>query len=200
VGAVPFVGEGIKELLRGGSDVTGATLTRFYAFHIALLPAIFTVVLALHLIFVQRQGMHAPAAYEALPDTKKRDIPFFPSFLLRDVLLWLVVLNLLLYVAVFWPAHMGVKADAFSPAPEGIRPEWYFMFMFQTLKVLPAHILGIEGELVGILFFGVAIGAWLLVPFWEPLLPRTERIRPMTVIGVLAIIFIVTLTIWGYLY
>lgn len=153
-GAVPLIGEPIKVLLRGGEDVTGATLSRFYAFHVALLPAMFTIVLGLHLLFVQRQGMHAPEYFEKLPEEKKKVIPFFPNFVLRDALLWLIVLNVLLYLAVFFPWELGVKADPFVSAPEGIRPEWYFMFMFQTLKMLPAHILFLEGEVVGILGFG----------------------------------------------
>ena len=54
-GVLPVIGDAIKLVLRGGPDVTGATLTRFYAFHIALIPAIFTAILAVHLLFVQRR-------------------------------------------------------------------------------------------------------------------------------------------------
>lgn len=198
-GAIPFVGEGIKEFLRAGPDVTGATLTRFYAFHVALLPAIFTTFLVLHLVFVQRQGMHAPGWYHRLPSSKQKETPFFPNFILRDVLVWMVVINLILYLAVFWPSSMGVKADPFVSAPEGIRPEWYYMFMFQTLKVLPAHILGIEGEILGVLFFAVCALIWMLVPFWEIKRKSDSGPRPMTVIGVIGLIFVVVMTIWGYL-
>ena len=52
---VPLVGEPLKVLLRGGDEVTGATLSRFYAIHIAILPALITMVIGLHLLFVQRQ-------------------------------------------------------------------------------------------------------------------------------------------------
>ena len=90
-------------LLRGGDDVTGATVSRFYAIHIAIIPALFTMILGAHLLFVQRQGMHEPAYVEALPPERKKMIPFFPNFLLRDVLLWLLALNVLLYLAVFFP-------------------------------------------------------------------------------------------------
>jgi len=199
VGAVPLIGEGLKEVLRGGPDVTGATLSRFYAFHVALLPAIFTVILALHLLFIQRQGMHEPASYKKLPASKKKEIPFFPNFVLKDALLWLIVLNVLLYLAVFWPVEMGIKADPFTPAPEGIRPEWYFMFMFQTLKLLPAHVLTIEGEVLGVLGFGLIAVAWLLVPVWEIRAKPDRRVRPMTVIGIVAIVYILSMTAVGYL-
>ncbi len=198
-GAVPLVGEFLKDILRGGPDVTGATLSRFYGFHVALFPAIFTVILGLHLLFIQRQGMHEPTVFQRLPPERKKEIPFFPNFVLKDALLWLVVLNVLLYLAVFWPAEIGVKADPFTPAPEGIRPEWYFMFMFQTLKLIPAHVIFIEGEIIGILFFMVLALAWLLVPYWEIKRKPDSRIRPMTIIGIVGIIYIVIMTVAGYL-
>jgi cytochrome b6 len=196
-GAVPLIGEPLKVLLRGGDDVTGATLSRFHAIHIALLPAIFFVLLTLHLVFVQRQGMHAPDYVEKLPPERKKMIPFFPNFLMRDTLLWLIVLNIVLALAVFFPWELGAKADPFASAPQGIRPEWYFMFMFQTLKLLPGHVLFMEGEVLGIVLFGLAGLAWMLVPFWE--IKRLHRIRPMTLIGVIAIIYMLGMTIWGYL-
>jgi quinol-cytochrome oxidoreductase complex cytochrome b subunit len=198
-GAIPVIGDSLKVILRGGPDVTGATLSRFYAFHVALLPAIFTVLLGLHLLFIQRQGMHEPDIFKNLPPEKKREIPFFPNFLLKDALLWLIALNILLYMAVFMPAEMGIKADAFSPAPEGIRPEWYFMFMFQTLKFIPGHVIFIEGEVLGVLFFAVIAIAWLLVPVWELKRISIFGIRPMTVIGIVAIVYIVVMTLIGYL-
>ena len=198
-GAVPLVGDAIKLVLRGGEDVTGATLSRFYAFHVAMLPAIFTVILGLHLLFIQRQGMHEPEAFQKLEEGEKKTTPFFPNFVLRDMLLWLIVLNILLYLAVFFPWELGVKADPFVPAPEGIRPEWYFMFMFQTLKMLPGHIWIFEGEVVGILFFGLVALIWLLVPFWAFKTKPDQKFRPMNLLGWLAIAFIVIMTIIGYM-
>jgi len=198
-GALPVVGEFLKVLMRGGPDVTGATLSRFYAIHIALLPAIFTAILVLHLIFVQRQGMHEPEYLQKLPKERKTLMPFFPNFLLRDMLLWLMVLNIVLFLAVFFPWELGHEADPFAPAPEGIRPEWYFMFMFQTLKLIPPHVLFMEGEVLGIMFFAVVGMAWMFVPFWEMKRRGERRPRPMTLIGVAAIVYIVVMTIWGYL-
>jgi cytochrome b6 len=197
--ALPFIGEALKVVMRGGEDVTGATLLRFYAFHVAMIPAIFTVFLTLHLIFVQRQGMHEPEHIAKLSTEQKKMIPFFPNFFLRDALLWFIVLNIILYLAVFFPWELGVKADPFAPAPEGIRPEWYFMFMFQTLKFLPPHIFFLEGEVVGVLFFTVLALAWLLVPFWEMRTKLKTKLRPMNIIGIIAILYILILTILGYI-
>jgi cytochrome b6 len=198
-GAIPLIGEPLKILLRGGEDVTGATLSRFYAIHIAILPAILTLLLGLHLLFVQRQGMHAPEYVEKLPPDKKKMISFFPNFLLRDTLLWLIVLNIILYLSVFFPWEIGEKADMFASAPEGIKPEWYFMFMFQTLKLIPAHVLFIEGEILGIVGFGLIGLVWMFVPFWEKKIRPDKKFDPMTLVGVIGIVFIIAMTIWGYL-
>jgi cytochrome b6 len=197
-GAVPVIGDALRTVLRGGDDVTGATLTRFYAFHVALIPALFMVVLGIHLLFVQRQGMHEPSHFQRQSATAKKTIPFFPNFVLRDALLWLVVANVLLYLAVFAPWEVGEKAEPFASAPEGIRPEWYFMFMFETLKLLPAHILFVEGEVVGVVFFGVAALAWLLVPVWEIRAKPGRSYRPMRVIGIFVLLYIIILTVIGY--
>ncbi|GAB4366056.1 MAG: cytochrome b N-terminal domain-containing protein [Calditrichia bacterium] len=197
VGAVPLIGNFLMQLLRGGEDVSGATLTRFYAIHVAMLPAIFTVFLGIHLLFVQRQGMSEPEDFENIPDSKKKWISFFPNFLLRDLFLWLIILDILIFLAVFYPWELGSKADVFASAPAGIRPEWYFMFMFQTLKLLPAHVLFIEGEIVGILFFIIVGIAWMLVPFWAGKTPRTKKL--FQIIGIVAILYIIIMTIWGYL-
>ena len=199
VAAIPFIGEAIKIVLRGGDDVTGGTLLRFYGFHVAVLPAIFTIVISLHILFVQRQGMHEPEFMEKLPADKKRMIPFFPNFILRDALLWLIVLNILLYLAVFFPWEIGSKADAFASAPVGIKPEWYFMFMFQTLKFLPGHILFVEGEVVGVLFFTMVALLWLLVPFWSFRHRPERKLQTMTLIGLVAVSFILIMTILGYI-
>ncbi len=198
-GAVPLIGNMAKLVLRGGEDVTGATLSRFYAIHIAILPALFSVLLGLHLIFVQRLGMHEPSFVEKLPPERKKMIPFFPNFLLRDMLLWLIVLNILLYLSVYFPWEIGEKADMFASAPEGIRPEWYFMFMFQTLKLIPAHVLLIEGEVLGIVGFGLVGVAWMFVPFWEKAIPSAKSRRTILVIGIISVTFIIGMTIWGYL-
>ena len=67
-------------------------------------------------------------------------MPFVPHFLLRDMVGWYVALGILAALAALFPWELGQKADPFGSAPEGIKPEWYFLFMFQTLKQLPAHI------------------------------------------------------------
>ena len=198
-GAVPLIGEPLKIFLRGGEEVTGATLSRLFGFHVALLPGIFTVLLAIHLLLVQRQGMSEPLKFEALKESEKKTMPFFPNFLLRDLLLWLLILNVLAILAVFFPSELGRKADLFASAPAGIKPEWYFLFMFQTLKYIPAHLLIFEGEVVGILLFMVAGVLWLFVPFWDTKSSKGQENRLINYLGLFAVIFIIVLTILGWI-
>ena len=197
VGVVPVVGEFLLRVARGGDDVTGATLTRFYAFHVAVLPALTTAILGLHLFLVQKQGMSVPPSLERQGEPK-RVMPFLPNFLLRDLVGWLVALAVLAALAAYFPAHLGEKADPFASAPAGIKPEWYFMFTFQTLKYLPAHVLGIEGEVVGVLGFGLAAVLLLLIPFLDRRSARGEASPLFTWIGVGIIVYIIVLTYLGY--
>lgn len=205
-GVLPLIGKPIMQFLRSGEDVTGATLSRFFGFHVAVFPGIFTALLGVHLILVQRQGMSEPLGLSHRKDygemgdhPANKPMPFFPNFLLRDLLLWLIVLNLLAILAVFFPWELGKKADPFAPAPAGIKPEWYFMFMFQTLKFIPAKLLVFDGEVVGILLFGGAGVLWMLVPFWDRLSSRGERNRFVNYLGVFAVMYIIILTIVGWM-
>lgn len=198
-GAVPVIGESMKIFIRGSEDVTGATLSRLFGFHVALFPGIFTFFLLIHLILIQRQGISEPMHFESIPKKEKKTMPFFPNFLLRDLLFWLVVLNILAILAVFFPSELGKKADPFGSAPAGIKPEWYFLFMFQSLKYLPANILFIEGEVVGILLFGLAGVLWLFVPFWDRKSSRGEKNYIINYLGIFAVVFIIILTMLGWL-
>jgi len=196
-GAVPVAGPFLGRLLRGGTEVTGATLTRFYGIHVAILPALTTMLVGLHLFLVQKHGMSVPMDVERRGGPR-RTMPFFPNFLLRDMVGWLAALAGLAALAAFFPAELGRKADPFLPAPAGIKPEWYFMFMFQTLKYLPSRILGIEGEIVGILAFGVGGVFLLLIPLLDRRTARGEPSRLFTGIGVAIIVYMLVLTYLGY--
>ncbi len=197
-GVVPVVGKPMMIFLRGGEEVTGATLSRFFGFHVAVFPGMFTVLLGIHLLLVQRQGMSEPLHAEQTPADKKKTMPFFPNFLLRDMLLWLIVLNIIAILAVFFPWELGKKADAFASAPAGIQPEWYFLFMFQTLKFIPPKLLFIDGEVFGIMLFGIAGLLWLLVPFWDKKSARGEKNRAVTYIGLFVVGYIILFTILGW--
>ena len=197
-GVVPVIGKPIMILLRGGEDVTGATLSRMFGFHVAIFPGLFVVFLGIHLLLVQRQGMSEPIGFENSPANQKT-MPFFPNFLLRDLLLWLLVLNVIAVLAVLFPWELGVKADPFAPAPSGIKPEWYFMFMFQSLKYIPAQVLFVDGEVLGILLFGLAGLIWTLVPFWDRKSAAGQQNRLVNYIGLFVVLYMILFTILGWL-
>lgn len=199
VGEVPLIGEFILKLLRGGEDVTGATLSRFFGFHVAIFPGIFVILLTLHLLMIQRQGIAEPDDYKNLPANEKKTIPFFPNFALRELLIWLIVINILAILAVFFPWELGTKADPFSSAPVGIKPEWYFLFMFQLFKFLPGEILFLPGEFVGILLFAIGGLLWTIVPFWDSKTPEGKKNRRLNYFGIFVIIFIIVFTILGFI-
>jgi quinol-cytochrome oxidoreductase complex cytochrome b subunit len=188
---IPLVGHLLSRILRGGSDVSGATLSRFYGIHVAILPAITTMILGAHLLLVQRHGMSIPRSVEKRTN---RTMPFVPDFLMRDMVGWLAAVGLLAALAAFFPWELGVKADPFASAPAGIRPEWYFLWMFQGLKYLPSKIAGIPGETLGVLFFGALAVALVAVPW----LDRRGK-RGIAVAAVLVLIAAAVLTVLALL-
>jgi cytochrome b6 len=197
-GSVPFLGKWLLVFLRGGEEVTGATLTRFFGFHVALLPALATLLLAMHLLLVQRLGMSVPPGVEqriAAGKEAARSMPFFPNFLLRDIIGWYAALGALGALAAIFPWELGAKADLFASAPAGIRPEWYFLFAFQTLKFLPGKILFLDGEFVGLLGFSLAAAVWVAVPFIDRRAGLGRISRFFTGFGIFALGFIVMMSV-----
>jgi len=200
-GQVPLIGKQITIFLRGGEEVTGATLTRFFGLHVALLPGLTTLLIAVHILLVQHLGISVPPRlqkeWSALPK-EKQEMKFFPNFFLRELMAWYIALGVLGALAALAPWELGTKADPFAPAPAGIRPEWYFMFMFQTLKLIPAKVLFVDGEALGILGFGAAAAVWLVLPFLErPGLRRAPQW--ITGAGIFAVAYMTVMTIYGYI-
>jgi cytochrome b6 len=186
--------------LRGGPQVTGATLTRFFGFHVAVLPGLVVVLIAIHLFLVQRQGMSVPpkveAAWTANPSLR-REMKFFPNFLLRELMAWYVAIGALAALAALFPWTLGVKAEPFASAPAGIKPEWYFLFMYQTLKLIPSKVWIVDGEILGILGCGLAGLFWMLLPFFESDKPARTRAW-ITGLGVFALVYMITMSVYGY--
>lgn len=197
-GSVPLVGGWVLRFLRGGDRVTGGTLSRFYGWHVAILPLITTAVLAGHLVLVQVHGMSVPPGVER-KQKRRLSMRFLPDFAIRDLFGWILALGVLAAIAALFPWELGEKADLFAPAYKDIKPEWYFMFMFQTLKLVPGgEIAGIEFEAIPILMFGLGGLLLVLVPFLDRSIVRKGRSPGLTVAGVLSLIYIVAMSAWGY--
>jgi len=193
--AVPGIGEWLLQVMRGGTDVSINTLYRFFALHVVVLPLFTVGVVGGHLIFIQRQGMAAPLAH----DKPVRGMKFFPDFALRDLLLWLVCLIGLASLAVFLPYgpgipgiewELGKKANPLAPAYPGIKPEWYFLWVYQLLKEFPAHLFGMEGSQAAIAVVSVLFAIWALVP-WLDRKARAGRDSPaFTDLAMAALVFL----------
>ncbi|MEW5900979.1 MAG: cytochrome bc complex cytochrome b subunit, partial [Acidobacteriota bacterium] len=193
-GSVPLVGKALKTFILGGPTVSGATLTRFFWLHVAVLPAFALLVVGAHVLLVQILGMSKPIGVRV-----SREISFFPDFILKDALGWLLILAAVGTVCVFLPWEVGLKADPFAATPLGIKPEWYFTFMFTTLKIVPAHIFSIEGEVLAVLGFILGGLFWVLVPYLDRRAAREQMSPIFSVIGFVVLVYIVVMTALTYL-
>jgi cytochrome b6 len=203
VRSVPLLGDWLLEVLRGGQDVTINTLYRFFAAHVVILPLAFVGLIGLHLLLIQRQGMAPPVGATQAP----RGMKFFPSFALRDLLLWLACLMLLISLAVFLPYgpgipgmdwELGEKADPFAPAYPGIKPEWYFLWEYQLLKEFPPHLFRLEGPQVCLFIIAILLGIWAIIPWLDRRAYRNIASPAFSDFGWGAILFLTYLTLMGW--
>lgn len=169
MGVIPVVGLPLQKLVVGGPSYGHHTLTRFFALHAGVLPALLVGFLALHIAVFRRHGIHAK---QPLAST---DATFWPDQVLKDAVACLAVLCVVLLLVV-QPALWGARgenpgaflgADLSAPADpasaySAARPEWYFLFLFQFLKFF--H--GEQAEFVGaVVIPGAAMGFMFLMPF-----------------------------------
>jgi cytochrome b6 len=170
----------IVNILRGGEQVSGETLTRMFSVHVVLLPGLLLLFLSAHLLLVQILGTSAPIGYKETGRIKGYD-KFFPTFLAKDAIGWLIGFGLILYLAVFLPGPIGLEANPLSPAPYGIKPEWYFWAQFLLLKDFSFE----GGELLAIILISLGAIIWFLVPFLDRKASREEKSPIFTIIGLL---------------
>jgi ubiquinol-cytochrome c reductase cytochrome b subunit len=196
---IPFVGGFLSRLMLGGENVSGATLTRFYAVHAMLLPALLVVVLAFHIYLVRVHGISEEDA-EAEAPTRDGDAKpakayrFYPEHAWRSSLVYAVGLLALIALSIF--AHIpreeiaGTQVESYLP-----RPEWYYMWLFQLLTLFPG-----KWEAVGSLLIPFLLVTLLFV---LPFLDRSRRMgvrnRPLPLaVGVMGIVGIAYLTAIGF--
>jgi ubiquinol-cytochrome c reductase cytochrome b subunit len=206
----PVIGPALAKLLRGGDTLGAVTLTRFYAFHILVLPAVVAILVGIHLFLVVRQGISHPPerlfektiegrtwrekAKTRYQELKEKGDSFFPYAIAKDVvavfLLFLVVLGL----ALGRPPGLEEVADptdsAFNP-----RPEWYFLSFFQTLKFFPGSLEAVAAVILP----SLVILFLLLLPFIDRGPLRHPWNRPfLATAGLAAVGAFVVLTVMGW--
>ncbi len=191
-GAVPVIGEPLLLLLRGGTDVTEATLSRFFGLHVLVMPLALAGLLLVHLTLVHQLGLANPKR----PDPRGRSpegrtTPFFPNYILDELIAWYVLLALLVVLASLFPAGLDDKANPLE-TPVGTKPEWYFLAVYEFLKLVP--------RTVGIMVPIVGLGLLTVLPFLDRK-PEVLARRRKIAIGVATLILAaaVALTVRGFL-
>ena len=134
IAEVPFVGVPILYMLRGGAEVNPQTLTRFYNFHIGVIPSVFFLALLAHIFLVR---LHGVAELEG--DERRETYLFFPEHVLREMAVALVLLLALVAYVIAVPPTLGEQADP-NTTPSHIRPEWYFFPSYRWLKLVPLQV------------------------------------------------------------
>ena len=157
VQSVPLLGNWLLQVLRGGQDVTINTLYRFFAAHVVILPLAFVGVIALHLLLIQRQGMAPPVGAKTAP----RGMKFFPSFALRDALLWLACLMALATLAVFFAVRAGHSGNGLGTGRES-RSARAGVSRHQTGMVFPVGVSIVEGISAASLWSGRPAGLFVV--------------------------------------
>ena len=205
-GFLPIIGEGISSYMRGGEFVTGITLSRFFSFHVVILPVFIVALIFMHVMLIRRQGLSTSPSIEPDTDTVPTDEfkreahpggqPCFPHFSLKRLYMVLVYFAALFFILTFFPnlflpPEANIPADPLTTPPD-IRPAWYFLAPYQLIKTIPNDVLGIS--------LIVIFSAFLL--FWPFLdtkdAERNIRKRPMLLSLALIVLALWTiLTIWG---
>jgi cytochrome b6 len=185
---MPIVGDFGVSVLKGGNEIGPETLTRMYSIHIIILPLVTIVIMALHLLLNQIFGSSVPLG----TNVNNRPLPFFPNFLYRDLIAWCIGFIALLTLATLSPWSIGEKANPLASAPVGIKPEWYFLPLYQTLKIVPSSLAGINGELLVNGMVGIASVLWLVIPFIDLKSKKQQKSSLFTALGVLLILYLAT--------
>nr|QHN55150.1 cytochrome b [Neodiprion sertifer] len=157
--AIPYLGEFLVQWLWGGFSINNATLTRFFTLHF-IIPFIIMMMAVIHLMFLHHTGSSNPLGTNSNIDK----IPFQPYFLLKDIMGFIFMYLILIYIILMNPNMLG-DPDNFTPAnpmitPAHIKPEWYFLFTYAILRSIP-------NKLGGVILLLMSILILLILPFYK---------------------------------
>ncbi len=187
-GYVPGIGNFLLRLMRDGTVVTGATLTRFYSIHMLVLPALILLAFLPHFFFVLRQGMASTdelaEAHHRGEDVTGKSIPFWPNVAFRMTLVVMVVVIALWVLAGILPKGLGNPADALNQNHYIPQPAWYFFGVYQLLKYFPGKFDVIAMVGLPLVFIVVLFG----LPWLDRNPSRLKRKRPLALSGALVVV------------
>jgi ubiquinol-cytochrome c reductase cytochrome b subunit len=184
----------ILTFLVAGSGSGAAELTRFFDLHIIVLPAGLLSLLGLKMYMFEAHG-----AAEPVGETKKdsKEIPWFPTVYLYFAMIGALFVAIIFVAAAMFPISLPAEFTPLAASNYVAQPEWYFLWMYQVLKVQSFEGNGIYLALGAVTIAGVGLA---LLPFIDRGTQRNPKSRPIyTTIGLIMIAEILTLTVWGYL-
>jgi ubiquinol-cytochrome c reductase cytochrome b subunit len=185
----PFIGKPLKEFILGGTSIGQATLSRFYVFHIALIPAFMLLFVVLHLIAFRHAGSAGP-----WKKSKHSFVgPFWPDQVFKDLVVSVLLLIVLIGLTVYIGAPISGAADPLDNSYHPV-PEWNFLFLFQALKAFKG-----AWEPLGTVALPLLLVLFIAsIPFIDRKVDRSPMKRPL-VMGLFFIFVaaILTLTISG---
>ena len=209
-GAIPVVGEGLAEWIRGDFVVSDATLNRFFAFHVILLPLLLALLVYLHIVALHKTGSNNPDGVEI---KKQKDdkgvpldgIPFHPYYTVKDIFGAAVFMAIFLAIVFFAPELSGwfLEKDNFEPAnilqtPPDIVPLWYLTPYYSILRAVTFEWLPGGAKLWGVMAMGLAIVLFFFLPWLDRSKVKSIRYRGWMYKFMLGL-FAVTFVVLGYL-
>ena len=209
-GAIPFVGEGLAEWIRGDYVISDATLNRFFAFHVILLPLLLALLVYLHIVALHKVGSNNPDGVEIKKqkdaDGKPLDgVPFHPYYTVKDTFGVGMFLTVYLAIVFFLPELGGwfLEKDNFDPAdilqtPPDIVPLWYLTPYYSILRAVTFEWLPGGAKLWGVIAMAAAIVIFFFLPWLDRSRVRSIRYRGWMYKTMLTL-FAVTFVMLGYL-
>jgi ubiquinol-cytochrome c reductase cytochrome b subunit len=201
-GAIPWIGDGLVEFIRGDYLISDATLNRFFALHVIALPLVLLLLVVLHLGALHQVGSNNPDGVEIKkgpkgnrwsPDAPADGIPFHPYYTVKDIVGVGFFLMFAAFIIFFEPTFGGLflERDNFAPydplvTPEHIVPVWYFTPYYAMLRVVP-------DKLMGVIVMFSAIALLFLLPWLDRGQVKSWRYRGTAfkvALGIFAISFV----------
>lgn len=174
---IPVIGPPIQQLLRGGQQMGTLTLSRFFVLHVFILPAFLVSFIGAHLYLFRRAGPAGPIKEDPF-EPKLPAATFYPAQLVMDMAASLLIIAALALVAYFIPFRLGPVANP-SDTTYIPRPEWYYIPIFEWLKILS----GKWSLFGGILLPGLLAVLFAAIPFFDRGRDRRPWKRPIVVGG-----------------
>ncbi|MGH9512063.1 MAG: cytochrome b N-terminal domain-containing protein [Terriglobales bacterium] len=173
VSEVPWIGESIKRLMRGGTEMGTLTISRFFVAHVFFVPALIFGLLASHIFLFRKAGAAGPVSEDPYHPKQKTE-PFYPRQVLMDLSLTALLIMGLGLLSFFSPMRLGPPANP-ADAQYVPRPEWYYLPIFQWLKYWHG-----SAAVIGVLVIpALVVLAIIAVPFLDRSVERRPWKRPI---------------------